>query len=256
MQVITIPAFDDNYIWLLHQPNETACAVVDPGEAGPVIERLQALDLQLKYILLTHHHMDHIGGVKKLKAYAPECQVIAGANIKLPFNATRVNDGDVVSLDELNCSLKVMATPGHTISHVVYYTDEMLFCGDTLFNCGCGRLFEGSVEQMLESLSNIAKLNSETQVYAAHEYTMANLKFALTIEPHNPLLQQYQTNMLKQRAQGLPTVPFSLASQKKLNPFMRCHEISLQQALSHLLQINCSTEMTTFTQLRAYKDRF
>lgn len=256
MQVMTIPAFNDNYIWLLHQPGETACAVIDPGEAEPVIERLKAHGLQLKYILLTHHHMDHIGGVKQLKIYAPECQVIAGANIKLPFSATRVNDTDVVSLSELSCSLKVMSTPGHTLSHVVYYTDEMLFCGDTLFNCGCGRLFEGSPEQMLESLSAIAQLNPETQVYAAHEYTMANLKFALTIEPHNPLLQEHQKSMLKQRTQGLPTVPFSLASQKKLNPFMRCYELPLQQAVSYHLQVNCSTEMTTFTQLRAYKDRF
>lgn len=256
MQVMTIPAFNDNYIWLLHQPNETACAVVDPGEAEPVIERLQALGLQLKYILLTHHHMDHIGGVKQLKAYAPECQIIAGADIKLPFHATAVHDGDTISLNELNCSLKVMATPGHTLSHVVYYTDDMLFCGDTLFNCGCGRLFEGSCEQMLESLSAIAKLNPETQVYAAHEYTMANLKFALTVEPYNPSLQEYQAEMLKQRAQGLPTVPFSLASQEKLNPFMRCHETTLQQALSHHLQINCGTEIATFTQLRGYKDRF
>ncbi|MFM2486415.1 hydroxyacylglutathione hydrolase [Celerinatantimonas yamalensis] len=256
MQIMTIPAFNDNYIWLLHHLEQSACAVIDPGQAEPILARLTQLGSSLHYILLTHHHLDHIGGVQQLLQHYPDCQVIAGADIPLPFSATRVKHTDQLKLANIDCTLKVMATPGHTLSHVVYYNDDYLFCGDTLFNCGCGRLFEGTAEQMLQSLKAIATLNPNINVYAAHEYTLANLKFALAIEPTNPALLEYHKQMVKLRQQGLPTIPFQLSSQLAFNPFMRCDNKSLQSALSAILSTPCVDEIEAFRQLRLYKDRF
>lgn len=256
MQIMTIPAFNDNYIWLLHQEGSQICAVVDPGDAAPVLERLNTLGYQLGYILITHHHHDHIGGVTTLLKHYPECQVFAGVDIPLPFDAHRVNDDTLVDLPPLDCSLTVMTTPGHTLSHVVYYNQQALFCGDTLFNQGCGRLFEGTPEQMLMSLNKIKALSSNPLVYSAHEYTLANLKFALAVEPDNHALHDYQKTMAKKRQQGLATVPFSLTEQNSLNPFLRCTEPQLQQSLSARLGENCMNELAAFTALRAWKDHF
>ncbi|MFM2483387.1 hydroxyacylglutathione hydrolase [Celerinatantimonas sp. YJH-8] len=256
MQILTVPAFNDNYIWLLYNPEQHACAVVDPGQSPAVLERLESLNATLHYIILTHHHQDHIGGVADLLSHYPNCQVIAGAEMPLPFTVHTPKEGEPFALAELGIELTLLATPGHTLSHVIYYDGQHLFSGDTLFNCGCGRLFEGSAQQMVSSLDKIAKLPETTQIYAAHEYTLANLQFALTVEPTHKSLQQYHQQMTKQRQQGLPTIPFDLKSQLLFNPFMRCHEPSIQTAMEIHQQQRLSDRIEVFHALRTWKDRF
>ncbi|CAG8998205.1 MAG: Hydroxyacylglutathione hydrolase GloB [Candidatus Celerinatantimonas neptuna] len=256
MQILTIPAFNDNYIWLLHNPQQRQCAVIDPGQADTLLKRLGALQANLSYILLTHHHQDHIGGVEKLLEHYPECKVYANSQSSLPFQTIGVESGQSIELKALDISLEVISTPGHTSDHVTYYDGHHLFCGDTLFNCGCGRLFEGTAEQMINSLEKIASLPTSTQIYSAHEYTLSNLKFALTIEPENKTLQAYQQIMVKQRQQGLPTIPFDLASQLDCNPFLRCQKPSVKAAVEASQQSPCSSEIDVFAGLRQLKDRF
>ncbi len=182
LNIIPIPAFEDNYIWLLHQHGYAV--VVDPGDATPVITTLQKLNLTLAAILITHHHNDHIGGVDDLlhfqsaPVYAPQYESFS-------FEHTRLVDGDEIDLPEIDLSFRIMWLPGHTLGHIAYVNNDYLFCGDTLFGAGCGRLFEGTPAQMLQSLARLKKLNVNTQVFCTHEYTAKNIAFALTLEPDN-----------------------------------------------------------------------
>ena len=214
-----IPAFKDNYIWLLTRGKRAF--VVDPGDAAPVQARLEADGLMLEGILITHHHADHQGGVAELKTRW-HAEVYAPANESITGCTRPLSGGE--SIDVLGQKVMVMAVPGHTLGHLAYYAPGALFCGDTLFGAGCGRLFEGTPAQMSDSLDRIAALPDETLIYCAHEYTEMNLRFALAVEPNSPALQARVARVAALRAAGLPSVPSTLGEEKATNPFLRCQE--------------------------------
>lgn len=255
LNVSPIPAFNDNYFWLLSQDSSPDAVVVDPGAAQPVLDYLNAHGLQLVAILLTHHHWDHTNGVEELrkiyqaKVYGPKSEHIDGLDVIL-------TDGDSVELDELGCRFSVLSTPGHTLDHISYYGDSRLFCGDTLFAGGCGRLFEGTPAMMRESLSKLADLPAETQVFCAHEYTLANLKFARTLEPNNPVLEQRYQQVSSARERNEITLPSTISAELATNPFLRCHSEEIKSsAETHsgrdLPQVN-----DVFAEIRSMKDAF
>lgn len=219
MHLIPLPALADNYIWLLHDDDGNAI-VVDPGDALVVEQALAARRLRLRAILLTHHHHDHIGGVQALRA-RHDVPVHAPVDERIGTATARVRDGDRIELAEPCVRFEVIAIPGHTLSHVAYVGAGLLLCGDTLFSLGCGRLFEGSPAQMLASLDRLSRLQGETLVCAGHEYTEANGRFALTIEPANPDLQQRLQEVAALRARQQPTLPVPLARELATNPFLR-----------------------------------
>ena len=252
LQITPIPAFEDNYIWALCHPDSPYCVVVDPGDADAVIDFLTQQKKLLSGILITHHHHDHTGGIARLSKQFPDISVIGPKAEHGRINGLThwVQHGDCINLAELNVRLDVIAVPGHTLGHIAYYSAPVLFCGDTLFSAGCGRLFEGSAAQMWQSLQQLLALPNNTQIYCSHEYTLANINFALTIEPQNRDLIMYQQQCQQLRQAGKPTLPTSLEKEKQVNPFLRCNDASLQQ-LWHK-----ETALELFSWLRASKDRF
>lgn len=248
-----IHAFEDNYIWALH--NDRYAAVVDPGEAAPVLAWLKDRQLALAAILCTHHHGDHVGGVAELcgvynvPVYAPRVEDIPGTTRALA-------EGDEVSLPELEATLKVLDIRGHTRGHLGYTAPGIVFCGDTLFACGCGRVFEGTMEEMLGSLQRLAALPDDTRVYCAHEYTEANIRFALACEPDNARLQARASETRALRAADKPTVPFTIGLEKATNPFLRCTEPAVIRAAQQASGVQDSGELAIFTALRNWKNRF
>ena len=250
LEISFIPAFKDNYIWLLKSGNDAV--VVDPGDARPVRERLAAENLQLRAILITHHHADHQGGVPELLAdakvpvYGPQNESITGCTVPL-------FEGQCIEV--LGINFRVIDVPGHTAGHIAYYTPGALFCGDTLFAAGCGRLFEGTPAQMLDSLSRLAALPDDTRVYCAHEYTEANLRFAAAVEPENREIQQRQAAVAALRAQGLPSVPSLLAEERATNPFLRSSAPAvIAAAIAH--GAAAGDALAVFTAIRAWKNIF
>ncbi len=219
-----VPAFADNYLWLLAGADAGRAAVVDPGAAAPVLAALAAVDAALGAVLITHHHADHIGGVGELLARFPGAEVYAPDDARIAGATRTVGEGDRVHVACLGCDFEVLAVPGHTLTHIAYYGDGKLFCGDTLFACGCGRLFEGTPEQMHNSLSKVMGLPDDTGIYCAHEYTLGNIAFARRVEPDNSDLLQRERDARRLRDAGRPTVPSSLALEKRTNPFLRCAE--------------------------------
>jgi len=222
-QIVPLPAFNDNYIWLLRRGDQAA--VVDPGDAGPVLQYLDQQQLSLCAILATHHHGDHVGGIAALRArytvpvYGPAAEAI-------DLLTDRLDDGARVELPQLGASFEVLAVPGHTRGHIAYYDRNhqgcgSLFCGDTLFACGCGRLFEGTAKQMRHSLARLAALPEATCIYCAHEYTEANIRFARAIEPDNADLPAYAAEVARLRAANRPSLPTTLGAELRVNPFLR-----------------------------------
>lgn len=257
MKLVALPAFQDNYIWVLH--NDHQAVVVDPGDAQPVLAYLQQSGLSLHSILVTHHHSDHVGG---LRALVPHCQgpIYAPSSESMPTPTTAVVDGQ--SLHILGWHLKVLHVPGHTLGHMAYWVessaespDPVVFCGDTLFSAGCGRLFEGTPAQMWESLVRLRNLPDATRVCCAHEYTLSNLRFALAVEPTNHDVIQHMATCMQLRSQQRPTVPSQIGLERLINPFMRCDQPQVAQA-AHAHGASDSSPAAVLGALRQWKNTF
>lgn len=251
-EVTAIRAFKDNYIWLLRAGRHAA--VVDPGDAAPVLDVLNAQQLQLAAILVTHHHPDHVGGLADL--LAARAAPVYGPDEPIDGITQRVADGDRVRLPELGIDFDVLAIPGHTRAHVGYYGAKLLFCGDTLFACGCGRVFEGTPAQMHASLSRLAALPDDTKVYCAHEYTLANIAFARAVEPDNAALAARERADGETRRADQPTVPSTIGLEKKTNPFLRCREPDVIAAASRVRGSPPANAVEVFAAIREWKNRF
>lgn len=262
LQIIPIHAFKDNYIWLIH--NGSLAIVVDPGDAAPVMEALAALKLDLHTILVTHHHHDHIDGIPALldafaatKVYAPKLE-------KYTFKHTPVKEADVVQFEAFNLKLSVIDLPGHTLGHVAYYAEplvpqnnednlaNLLFCGDTLFGAGCGRLFEGTPAQMQASLSKLAALPPNTKVYCTHEYTLHNINFALTLEPNNQALIQRKADTLHLRNSQQASLPSTIDLELATNPFLRCNN----QEIKSSIKLENASNLEVFSAVRELRNHY
>jgi hydroxyacylglutathione hydrolase len=232
IHIVPIEAFQDNYIWLIH--NDQNSIIVDPGDAKPVVSALERKKLNLVAILITHHHADHIGGVIALQEKYPHIKIFAPQKDKYDFVNISLKNGDEINIPELQINYKIIEIPGHTQGHIAYYDMKNLFCGDTLFACGCGRIFDGTHEQMYNSLKKISALPKSTKIYCAHEYTKKNIAFALSLNPNDlnlKLRKEFLSNVRN-------TIPSSLEEELKTNPFLRC------------------TSFEAFKKLRDLKDQY
>jgi hydroxyacylglutathione hydrolase len=252
-ELTAVPAFRDNYIWLLIQGN-TAVAV-DPGDAAPVQEALSRRRLKLAAVLVTHHHADHAGGAATLaSAYA--CPVYGPAREAIPAVTQALHEGDEVVIPALGACFGVLDIPGHTAGHVAYSGHNIVFCGDTLFSAGCGRLFEGTPAQMSDSLAKLAALPDQTTVCCGHEYTLANLRFAQMVEPGNPDILAYADGAKTMRAAGTPTLPSRMELERRVNPFLRCNEPSVRAAAARQAGHDLTDPVEVFAVIRSWKDNF
>lgn len=251
MNLISIPAFQDNYIWLLRNEQHD-CVIVDPGEAGPVLHALSENQLTPKAILLTHHHNDHVGGVAEIVRHYPDLTVY-GPQETVGKGCNRVV-GDRASISVLGMNFTIMAVPGHTAGHIAYYAAPYLFCGDTLFSAGCGRLFEGTAQQMYDSLQHLAQLPDNTLVCCAHEYTLSNLRFARHVLPEDSQIETYQKQVELIRSKGQPSVPSLLQTERSINLFLRSHDTDLQEKLGFTIPPENAWQV--FARLRIMKDNF
>jgi len=253
LNTILIPVLNDNYIYLINDPVTGQTAAVDPAVAPPVLSVLAKNQWRLAFIFNTHHHADHVGGNLELQHHTG-CTIVAAEadRHRIPGINAGVSDGDTIQLG--GHGIRIIATPGHTSGHIVYHFADhgLLFCGDTLFAMGCGRLFEGSAEQMWQSLQKLKALPADTKIYCAHEYTLTNGRFAQSLEPNNLGLQQRMAKVRALRRQGLPTLPSTIADEWATNPFFREHSDELQASVGMMGQ----PPLAVFTQTRRWKDRF
>lgn len=253
MNIAAIPIFSDNYVWLLSEGADAV--VVDPGDAAPVQRALAVQGLSLRAILITHWHADHIGGLAQLLSahpvpvYGPEAEAE-----RIPALTQALSNGD--SIEVLGRRFEVLHVPGHTLGHIAFVHDDILLCGDTLFSAGCGRLFEGTAAQMQASLNRLVQLPENTRVYCTHEYTAANLAFAMVVEPGNTAVQEHARLVQALRKRHLPTLPSSLGLEKRINPFLRCAEPAIHRSV----ETHCGQQLTdtgaVFASLRRWKDTF
>ena len=256
--VAPIPAFNDNYIWAICDNQQNAW-VVDPGDAEPVIKIFTEKHLQLSGILITHHHRDHTGGIDALLQHFGHVPVYGPSQSHNQVNHPLDKSGKATLQSKDNrfdLQALVWPTPGHTLDHWVYLIDDALFCGDTLFSCGCGRMFEGTPEQLYKSLATLDKLSPLTRVYAAHEYTLSNINFALLVEPDNTELQQYAQTVAAERQQAKPTLPSTIAREQAVNPFLHCGDDRLQAILQQQFKQPCPDPENRLKLLRLWKDNF
>jgi hydroxyacylglutathione hydrolase len=251
MRLQPLPAFADNYIWTAD--DGTGAVVVDPGEAAPVFAAA-ARGLRPVAILLTHHHQDHIGGTAELLARWPGLPVFAPEDDRIDLPCRRVGDGAVVVVADWH--FDVLAIPGHTVSHIAYSGHGLLFCGDTLFSLGCGRLFEGTPAQMLASLDRLAALPGDALVCCGHEYTLANAAFAAVVDPDNPALRRRTEDATAMRQSAMPTLPTTLADERAANPFLRVDAPTVRGAVGRRLGREPADREETFAELRRWKDGF
>ena len=255
MHIVALQAFRDNYIWMIH--DSRSAVVVDPGDAGPVLAACARDGLGLAGILVTHHHPDHTGGIAALlqrwsvPVWGPAGEDIGGVT-------RRVAGGDIAELDALGLRFEVLEVPGHTLGHVAYHCASLrlVLCGDTLFSAGCGRLFEGTPQQMLESLERLASLPPDTQVLCAHEYTVSNLQFARRVEPDNPEIGEYEHWCLRRRSEQLPTLPSSIGRERQVNPFLRSDQASIRAQLREHFGREAVDRVDAFAMLRQWKNDF
>lgn len=253
MALFPIPAFQDNYIWMLYDPASSLVVVVDPGDAAPVIACLKELNASPTSILLTHHHHDHVGGVERLVSEYG-CVVYGPKADSMPWVNSVVGDGDSFKLPVSDEPVTVMSVPGHTLEHLAYLHEGRLFCGDTLFAGGCGRLLGGTAGMLHESLKKIARLPRDTMIHCAHEYTLANLRFAKTVDEANKYLESRLQAVIAARAANQATVPSRLEEELETNPFLRCHVPAIKDKVEALSSQSLANELAVFTALRRLKD--
>ncbi len=253
IQVSGIPAFKDNYIWVIH--DDRHAVVVDPGDAAPVLRFLQDQQLALAAVLITHHHADHVDGLSDLLAMA-SVPVFGPRNEDIDEVTQHLGESDCIMLPHLNLSMRVLDVPGHTAGHIAYFGEGLLFCGDTLFACGCGRIFEGTPAQMSNSLDKLAALPENTAVYCAHEYTLSNIAFAQAVEPGNLQLQRRAIDAAETRRQGRATVPSTLGLEMATNPFLRSRIPGIAQAVESHTGTHPADTIAVFAALRQWKNTF
>lgn len=251
MYTEAVSAFDDNYIWVIR--DDTVCIVIDPGDATPVLDYIQRHQLSLSAILITHHHHDHTGGITELVA-AFDCPVYGPDNPSIKGITHPVTDGGRVQLQAPELTFEVIACPGHTLDHIAFYCKPWLFCGDTLFSAGCGRMFEGQPAQFWQSLQRLTALPADTEVYCAHEYTAANLKFAKLVEPDNKMIDEHMDWVQKKRQRNEKTLPTTIALEAQINPFLRCHLQTIKDAAQHHAQTSLTEPAEVFACLRHWKN--
>jgi hydroxyacylglutathione hydrolase len=256
LNVRPVRAFSDNYIWLIESPRAQGRLVaVDPGDAAPVLAELQRSGDSLAAILLTHHHPDHIGGVPELLRHGA-VPVIGPDDSRIAQRTRTVHDAEQLELADLGLTFEILQVPGHTVSHIAFWGHGALFCGDTLFSAGCGRMFEGTPRQMNDSLTKLRSLPPDTRMFCGHEYTAANLRFALTVEPANAAALDYQGRVERVRAAGNPTLPSTLDLEIRVNPFLRCEVPTVLSAAEIHAGRSLKDPAEVFGVLRAWKDQF
>ena len=254
MDVIGVQAFEDNYIWVIDEGGDSV-AVVDPGDAEPVLAYVQQVGKRISAVLITHKHYDHVGGIGEIKSAFPDSVVFGPAGEAINGLDISLTEGDTVTIPGLDYQPAVLELPGHTEGHIAYHGAGVLFCGDTLFACGCGRVFSGTMGQLHRSLSRIAALPPATLVYCAHEYTLDNIGFAKWVEPDNSDLIQREQDVRAARSRGLPTVPSTLEVELRTNPFLRVAEPGVLAAAQTHAGQKLSEGEAVFTELRQWKDQ-